>query len=56
MQNTVNPRLVIDNVLKQSGVMWNRVNTRCSNTEYDKPKASNTEYNEVMGSKGKVKW
>ena len=36
--------------------MWNRVNTRYSNTEYDKPKASNTEYKEVMGSKGKVKW
>ena len=53
MQNMVNPRLVIENVLKQSGLMWNRVNTKCSNTEYDKPKASNTEYNKVMGSKGK---
>ena len=58
MQNTVNPRLVIENVLKQSGVVWNRVNTRYSNTEYDRPKASNTEYNKVMGSEGKggVKW
>ena len=58
MQNTVNPRLVIENVLKQSGVMWNRVNARCSNTEYDKLKASNMEYNKVMGSEGKggVKW
>ena len=38
--------------------MWNRVNARCSNTEYDKLKASNMEYNKVMGSEGKggVKW